>query len=99
MDKTKPRNNNKLRNILCLILCVAILGVFLTLIANQADAYNALQAQYDIIQENLARQVAIYEDLQYQLAHFDSDSYIEALARERFGWVRPNEIVFRMITD
>jgi len=99
MKKETEKKSSKLRNILCLLLCIGILGVFFALIANQTSAYNSLRAQYNIIQSDLARETAIYEDLRYQMAHFDSAAYIEALARERFGWVHPNEIVFRMVTD
>jgi len=99
MQKNKKKKSTKLRNILCILICIGILGVFFALIASQTARYNALRAQNDNIQSNLAREMAIYEDLRYQMAHFDSATYIEALARERFGWVHPNEIVLRMVTD
>ena len=99
MQKKPGKKSNKLRNFLCLLLCVGILGVFFALIADQTARYNALRAQNDNIQSYLAREVAIYNDLRYQKAHFDSATYIESLARNRFGWVYPNEIVLRMVTD
>jgi len=97
--RNEAKRSNKFRNITCFVICVLILGMFLVLTSRQADRYNALRVEYNRIQEDLAREQAVFEDLQYQMAHFDSDAYIEALARERFGWLKPNEIVFRMIAD
>lgn len=99
MQKRPKKKSNKMRNILCLIICVGVLGVFFALVANQTARYNSLRAQNDSIQANLARELAIYNDLLYQKAHFDSAAYVEALARDRFGWVYPNEFVLRMVTD
>ena len=96
-NNKKP--TNKARNIFFLILCLLILGVFSRLIVSQAASYNDLRAIYNRIQSELDREVAIYEDLRYQMAHFDSDAYIEALARNRLGWVMPNEIALRKVTD
>ena len=92
-------SNNKLRNIVCILFCVFVLTVSLIYISRQTAAYNDLRARNDSIQQDLARQVTIYEDLIYQMTNFDSDAYIEALARQRFGWVRGDEIVFRMMSD
>ncbi|MCL2360330.1 MAG: septum formation initiator family protein [Defluviitaleaceae bacterium] len=91
--------NNKLRNIICILFCVFVLTAALVYISRQTAAYNDLRARNERTQQDLARQVAIYEDLTYQMTNFDSDAYIEALARARFGWVRGDEIVFRMVTD
>jgi len=95
----KEKKKIKPITIAYILLCVLIIGAFALFIAGQADRYNALQVQYYRIQEELTRAQAVYADLQYQMAHFDTDAYIEQLARERLGWVMPNEIVFRKITD
>ena len=69
------------------------------MIATQAENYNSLRALHDDIQGDFARARAEYYALSYQIAHFDSDTYVERLARDRWGWARPNEIVFRQRTD
>jgi len=99
MNESEYKPSNKFKTIICILFCAFILILSLAFISNQTASYNDLRAHNDSIQQNLARQRAIYEDLSYHLANFDSDAYIEALARERFGWVRGNEIVFRMVTD
>ncbi|MCL2571849.1 MAG: septum formation initiator family protein [Defluviitaleaceae bacterium] len=97
---SKPeKKQNKLSRMAFVILCLIIIITFAALIRGQAVRYNNLRVQNDRIQAELAREEAIYRDLRYQIAHFDSDAYIEELARTRLGWVRPNEIVFRKITD
>jgi len=82
-----------------MLFCIFVLILSLIFISNQTAAYNDLRLRNDSIQQDLAREEAIFADLYYQLTNFDSDAYIEALARERFGWVRGNEMVLRMITD
>ena len=72
-----------------------ILGMFSGLIVNQASRYNQIRDQLNHVEAEIAREVAIYEHLRLQIDFFDSDAYIERLAREQLGMVRPNEIVFR----
>ena len=86
-------------NLFFLLVCLLIFGVFSILIYRQAASYNYLRAESIRIDEQLARYQAHYDTLRYRMAHFDSDAYIEQLARERLGWVRPNEIIFRRRTD
>jgi len=99
MNNDAYQPSSKFKTIVCILFCAFILILSLSLISNQTDSYNTLRAHNDQLQQDLARQVAIYENLSYHMANFDSDAYIEALARERFGWVGDNEIVFRMVTD
>ena len=92
----KPvKKKRSVSNFLFMMFCLVIIGAFSILIARQISNYNGLRAEYNAIQAELARELSIYNDLQYQMAYFDSDAYIMQLARERLGWVRPNEIVFR----
>jgi len=99
MPKKQKVENTKFKNIVLLIFCVFVLGVFAVLITNQASAYNELRALHHVEYENLNRALDEYQDLQYQLAHFDSDAYVERLARLRLGWLRPDEMKLVRVTE
>ena len=95
--KEKPKR--RMSNFLFMLVCLLILGGFVALITRQAASYNELRAEHIRIETELERAQATYNALRYQMAHFDSDAYIERLARDRLGWVRPNELVFRQRTE
>jgi len=71
---------------------------FALFIGNQSASYNSLRTRYDYIARQYADARGEFYALSYQIAHFDSDAYVERLARERLGWARPNEIIFRQRT-
>ena len=82
-----------------ILFCLLVLGAFSRLIIIQAESYNSLRTEQARLENELDQAQAREAYLNYQIAHFDSDAYIEARARERFGWVRPNELVFRRRVD
>lgn len=75
------------------------IGMLAAFIVSQAGMYNELRAELNQVQAAIAREAAEVEQLYLQITFFDSDAYIEQLARERLGMVRPNEIVFRNIAS
>jgi cell division protein FtsB len=95
----KRRIKRKWRLFFYAVFWVFILAVFSGLIITQASHYNTLRSELERINAAIAREAAIFEDLQHQMLFFDSYVYIEELARERLGMVRPNEIVFRNRAD
>jgi len=95
----EKRKTNKFLTFLYLLMCVGIAAIFLRFISIQAESYSSLSAQHEAILEDYARARAEYYALNYQIAHFDSDAYVERLARDRLGWVRPTEIIFRQRTN
>jgi len=95
----KPIVKNKITLTMYITFWTAILVMFAALIVTQAGTYNALRADLNRISDEVAREQAIYHDLNHQMLFFDSDAYIEALARERLGMVRPDEIVFRNVAE
>ena len=82
-----------------MLVCLVIIGAFSAFIVNRAAAYNSLRTEHARLQSQLDTARARYHALNYQIIHIDSDAYIERLARERFGWARANEIVFRQRTE
>jgi len=95
----KPKVKNKISLTLYVIFWALILIMFSGLIITQAGQYNELRTTLNRINEDVARERAIHDDLNHQLQFFDSDAYIESLARERLGMIRPNEIVFRNVAE
>ena len=82
-----------------IIFWVAVLAMFAMHLLSQMESYNALQAELSRINGNISAAAAEKERLEYELSFFDSDAYLEQLARERLGMARPNEIVFRNIAN
>jgi len=98
-NQQEKKKSNLFNNIIFALVCLVIVVAFARLIDRQSDVYNLRRAHYEHIQRQYAEARADYYALRYQIAHFDSDAYIERLARERLGWARPNEIVFRQRSE
>jgi len=60
---------------------------------------NVLEEELAKVNASIAAAMAEQERLEFEFTFFDSDSYLEQLARERLGMARPNEIVFRNIAE
>ena len=100
-DKSSKKNKRKKRKSrltwVFVIFWAGIIGLAFALMAGQARRYNELREENLIIQENIDRALDRQHQLQLEEEFHDRNAYIERLARERLGFVRPNEIVFRNI--
>ena len=94
MKKPRPR-----LVLIFVIFWMVLIGLCFALVVGQAGRYNELRSELDSVQADIERATARYYDLRHQLQFFDSDAYIERLARERLGMVRPNELVFRNVAE
>lgn len=77
-----------------------LLLVLLVLAISYASSLKAFLQQRDALataRAQIAESSAAIEDLEAQKTRFDDPEYIEALARSRFGWVKPGEIGFTVI--
>jgi len=95
----QKKKSNMLNNIVFILVCTIVLVAFFRFMGHQSDVYNERRAQYEHFERQFADARAEYYALRYQIAHFDSDAYVERLARDRWGWARPNEIIFRQRTE
>ncbi|MCL2578316.1 MAG: septum formation initiator family protein [Defluviitaleaceae bacterium] len=98
MEREKPKKSNPIVITLYLIFWAVIIIMFFGLLAGQSEEYNALRADLTRLNASVAEAEAAAEQLEIQLTFFDSDAYMEYLARRR-GMVRPNEIIFRNIAE
>ena len=76
-----------------------IVGMFTGLIAMQIGRYEDYRRELNRLTIELEEEKQIAIDLRYQQAFYESDAYIERLAREMLGFVRQDEIIFRNIVD
>jgi len=103
--KEKKQRQQKLKRehpiirVLYYIFWAMIVVLFTAFIFYQADTYNALRAELNEVNLRIEREIAEREELEFHLSFFDSDAYIEQLARNVLGMVRPNEFVFRNIAE
>ncbi|MCL1878497.1 MAG: septum formation initiator family protein [Defluviitaleaceae bacterium] len=81
------------------IFWAAILILLGALFVNQMESYNERRAELTRINTEVEREQAEYVRLTYQLESLDREDYIERLARDILGMVRPNEIVFRNMAE
>ena len=94
-NNKQSRKGRRAANIVFALICVVMTIAFIRLMGHQSSVYNERRARYEHFDRQLTEAQAEYAALRYQIAHFDSDAYVERLARERLGWARPNEIIFR----
>lgn len=93
--QSRIRRNNRLGMFLISGIALLLLGSFITqaqTLQTRLDYYNSrlesLEAQ---IEEEKARTIEIRETEEYM----KTDEYIEAVAREKLGLVKENEIIFK----
>ena len=78
---------------------MVLIGLSFALVVGQAGRYNELRAEADAVEAEIERATARNEELQRQIEFFDVDAYVENLARERLGMLRPNELIFRNVAE
>lgn len=95
MKKSRPKpKQKKWARTLYLLFWLLIVVMFSGLLVMQASRYSIARKELDRVQAELAHEERIYDDLQDQIVYYESDAYIEQLARDQLGYVRPDEIMF-----
>ena len=74
-----------------------IVSVFVGFMITQLALHETYVAELESLHAELAIEEQIARDLQYRQFFYQSDAYIEQLAREMLGFVRENEVIFRLV--
>ena len=90
----KKTRKRKLSTILYVLFWLMIIGAFTGFAVNQASRYNYYYNELNKVTEDLDKAKAAYDALLAQKLYYESDAYIEQLARDQLGYVKPDEIVF-----
>lgn len=81
----------------------AILTIFSVFVAAnlvvQLNTYAQLKSEKEILESRIAEENEKKEDYNHQMEYYSTDEYIEKIAREQLGLVKPDEIVFKINND
>jgi len=76
---------------------VVVLAVLFVSYASSLRAYLAQRSHIDELEAQIASDRHAIANLNQEQRRWTDEAYIEAQARERFGWVLPGEVGFRVI--
>ena len=99
MKKQKQKRKGGWSAVFYLTFWLMLAAMFTGLVISQASQYNHFKTELDGVLEELEREREIYRELLNDKLYYDSDAYIEQLAREQLGYVKPDEIVFKNLPD
>jgi len=78
---------------------IIIVGMFIGMFVVQFSQYEDYRRELNRLQAELAIEEQISANIIHQQAFYESDAYIEQLARDRLGFVRPDEVIFINISE
>lgn len=87
------KRNRTFKIILNTVLCTFTLGISGGVIYN-LTRYQELSDELNEINNSLAIEIKQQEDFDQEVQYLKSDEYIERIAREQLGMVKPNEILY-----
>jgi len=99
VKKRKMKKPKAKFTLVFVVFWMVLLGLSFALVVGQAGRYNELRSEFESVEADIERATARHYDLQHQVDFFDVDAYVENLARERLGMLRPNELIFRNIAE
>lgn len=80
--------------LLIMFAAVSLVCVVLIIISSQLAAMDKLNAEYEALQEEYNFQKREEQQLEFMLDYVKSNDYLIQYARERFGFVLPDDIIF-----
>lgn len=63
-------------------------------VGNQATRYQQLQEEQAAVQSEIEAEQARKIEFEQQQEYYNSDTYIEQMARDNLGMIKPNEILY-----
>ena len=80
----------------CFISLVIIFAISLFSIKKEIDERNAEKAK---VEAEYSQEISENEELQSQIDSGSKDDYVEKVAREKYGYIKPGDIVYQDIAD
>lgn len=81
-------------NLLMIIFMVIFAFAIVFSISSNMNTYKELKSEESFLQESIAAENEKTQKLYEEKEYYTSDDYIEVVARNQLGLIKPNEIVF-----
>ncbi len=80
------------------VLCVFTISALMIISTKaQIELYDELKDEKAYLENELALLTNDIEELEKEIELVNTDEYIEKIARERLGYVKPNEFIFKEV--
>ncbi len=97
--KTKRRKNGNLGNRMALVGIIFVVATMAVVVSLRGATLKADDLEYQVKEENLERQLAEEEErttrLEEERIYVQTKQYIEQVAKEKLGLVKPDEILLK----
>lgn len=88
------KKHERKKSKLMLFIIIAFLGYFTYTIIDQQNIFNVKSIEMKVLESKIREEKKTGEELKKQEEMFNSDEYIEKIAREKLGMVKKGEKVF-----
>ncbi len=88
-SRKKQKSSWFVRIFMICFFCAVSFGIY-----RQAGTYRQLQYEKNLLLEQIAEEERKAVGYENKKEYYNSDSYIEQVAREQLGLVKPNEILY-----
>ena len=95
----EERKKRKWKISIRLLIIGAVVIYAIIVLINQQITLSEQAAQKEELQAQATELANEQESLERKLEYVDTDEYIEQTARERLGWIKEGEIIFRRTKD
>ena len=89
IKKSRKASSLFVRTFLLVFVCAVSVGI-----GKQAIRYQEVKAELAVVTAEIEEQQEKQLDFETRREYYTSDSYIEQVAREQLGMVKPNEIIY-----
>jgi len=86
--------NRRRINLIMLVIMTGLFVYFLATFIKQQDEISLIKAEMRSMQQKIAKEQEIHEELLEQVNQIDSDEFIEKIAREKLGMVKEGERLY-----
>ncbi len=91
---TQSRKKRLTFILMVMFVGVSLICVVLIIISSQLATMDRLSAEYEALQEEYNEEKRENQQLEFMLDYVKSNDYLIQYARERFGFVLPDDIIF-----
>ena len=92
--KKKKRTISTLTPIIIGLSFVVLISIAISIYFNQEEKIDQLNKIHGELDKEKEEALGQQEEMEHLLEDWDSQEYIERIAREKFGLVKPGEILF-----